>query len=139
MIAFFGETPFKFPFKKNAVKQWVKLLLEKESKKVGNINYIFCDDAYLHNINVTYLQHDTLTDIITFDYNEGEVVHSDIYISVERVRENAGIFGVNFEDELLRVLAHGLLHLCGYKDKTEADSAMMRTKEEEAMKLYNDK
>ena len=133
------KTPFKFPFKKNAVKQWVKLLLEKEGKQAGDINYIFCDDTYLHNINVTYLQHDTLTDIITFDYNEGEVVHSDIYISVERVRENAGIFGVNFEDELLRVLAHGLLHLCGYKDKTEADSAMMRTKEEEAMKLYNDK
>ena len=139
MIAFFEETPFKFPFKKNAVKQWVKLLLEKEGKQAGDINYIFCDDTYLHNINVTYLQHDTLTDIITFDYNEGEVVHSDIYISVERVRENAGIFGVNFENELLRVLAHGLLHLCGYKDKTEADSAMMRTKEEEAMKLYNDK
>ena len=139
MIAFFEETPFKFPFKKNAVKQWVKLLLEKEGKQAGDINYIFCDDTYLHNINVTYLQHDNLTDIITFDYNEGEVVHSDIYISVERVRENAGIFGVNFEDELLRVLAHGLLHLCGYKDKTEADSAMMRTKEEEAMKLYNDK
>ena len=113
--------------------------MEKEGKQAGDINYIFCDDTYLHNINVTYLQHDTLTDIITFDYNEGEVVHSDIYISVERVRENAGIFGVNFEDELLRVLAHGLLHLCGYKDKTEADSAMMRTKEEEAMKLYNDK
>ena len=139
MIAFFEETPLKFPFKKNAVKHWVKLLLEKEGKQAGDINYIFCDDTYLHNINVTYLQHDTLTDIITFDYNEGEVVHSDIYISVERVRENAGIFGVNFEDELLRVLAHGLLHLCGYKDKTEADSAMMRTKEEEAMKLYNDK
>ena len=139
MIAFFEEMPFKFPFKKNGVKQWVKLLLEKEGKQAGDINYIFCDDTYLHNINVTYLQHDTLTDIITFDYNEGEVVHSDIYISVERVRENAGIFGVNFEDELLRVLAHGLLHLCGYKDKTEADSAMMRTKEEEAMKLYNDK
>ena len=139
MIAFFEETPFKFPFKKNVVKQWVKLLLEKEGKQAGDINYIFCDDTYLHNINVTYLQHDTLTDIITFDYNEGKVVHSDIYISVERVRENAGIFGVNFEDELLRVLAHGLLHLCGYKDKTEADSAMMRTKEEEAMKLYNDK
>ena len=99
MIAFFEETPFKFPFKKNAVKQWVKLLLEKEGKQAGDINYIFCDDTYLHNINVTYLQHDTLTDIITFDYNEGEVVHSDIYISVERVRENAGIFGVNFEDE----------------------------------------
>ena len=138
MIQYFFENVEEITLPENC-SEWVEKLISNEEKKVGNINYIFCDDAYLHNINVTYLQHDTLTDIITFDYNEGDVVHSDIYISVERVRENAGIFGVNFEDELLRVLAHGLLHLCGYKDKTEADSAMMRTKEEEAMKLYNDK
>ena len=137
MIAFFEETPFKFPFKKNAVKQWVKLLLEKEGKQAGDINYIFCDDTYLHNINVTYLQHDTLTDIITFDYTEGTTLNSDIYVSIERVRENADIFGVTFEQELLRVLAHGILHLCGYKDKTPADSELMRTKEEEKMKLFS--
>ena len=137
MIAFFEETPFKFPFKKNAVKQWVKLLLEKEGKQAGDINYIFCDDTYLHNINVTYLQHDTLTDIITFDYTEGITLNSDIYVSIERVRENADIFGVAFEQELLRVLAHGILHLCGYKDKTPADSELMRTKEEEKMKLFS--
>ena len=84
-----------------------------------------------------YLQHDTLTDIITFDYTEGITLNSDIYISIERVRENADIFGVTFEQELLRVLAHGILHLCGYKDKTPADSEFMRTKEEEKIKLFS--
>ena len=82
------------------------------------------------------MQHDTLTDNITFDYTEGKVLHSDIYISVERVKENANIFKVPFQKELLRVLAHGLLHLCGYKDKTPEDSALMRNKEEEKMNLF---
>ena len=90
----------------------------------------------MHKINVEYLQHDTLTDIITFDYSEGKVLHSDIYISVERVKENAEVFKVPFQKELLRVLAHGLLHLCGYKDKTPEDSALMRNKEEEKMNLF---
>jgi len=111
--------------------------LQSEGKEAGNINYIFCDDEYLHKINVEYLQHDTLTDIITFDYTEGKVLHSDIYISVDRVKENAEIFKVPFQRELLRVLAHGLLHLCGYKDKTPKDSALMRQKEEEMMLLFD--
>ena len=128
MTSFFNETPFVFPFKKNEVKRWVKRVAQSEGKEVGNINYIFCDDEYL--------QHDTLTDIITFDYSEGKVLHSDIYISVERVKENANIFKVPFQKELLRVLAHGLLHLCGYKDKTPEDSALMRNKEEEKMNLF---
>ena len=108
MIAFFNETSFVFPYHKNKVKQWVKQIALSEGKKIGDINYIFCDDVYLHKINVQYLQHDTLTDIITFD-----------------------------DTELLRVLAHGILHLCGYKDKTPADSELMRTKEEEKMKLFS--
>ena len=136
MTSFFNETPFVFPFKKNEVKRWVKRVAQSEGKEVGNINYIVCDDEYLHKINVEYLQHDTLTDIITFDYSEGKVLHSDIYISVERVKENANIFKVSFQKELLRVLAHGLLHLCGYKDKTPEDSALMRNKEEEKMNLF---
>ena len=137
MIAFFNETSFVFLYHKNKVKQWVKQIALSEGKKIGDINYIFCDDVYLHKINVQYLQHDTLTDIITFDYTEDITLNSDIYISIERVRENADIFGVTFEQELLRVLAHGILHLCGYKDKTPADSELMRTKEEEKMKLFS--
>jgi len=137
MTSFFNETPFVFPYNKNSVKRWVKSVAKCEGKEAGNINYIFCDDDYLHKINVAYLQHDTLTDIITFDYTEGKVLHSDIYISVERVKENAEIFKVPFQRELLRVLAHGLLHLCGYKDKTSKDSALMRQKEEEMMLLFD--
>ena len=137
MTSFFNETPFIFPYNKNSVKRWVKSVAKSEGKEAGNINYIFCDDEYLHKINVEYLQHDTLTDIITFDYTEETVLHSDIYISVERVKENAEIFKVPFQRELLRVLAHGLLHLCGYKDKTSKDSALMRQKEEEMMLLFD--
>jgi len=137
MIAFFNETSFVFPYHKSKVKQWVKQIALSEGKKIGDINYIFCDDVYLHKINVQYLQHDTLTDIITFDYTEGITLNSDIYISIERVRENADIFGVTFEQELLRVLAHGILHLCGYKDKTPADSELMRAKEDEKTKLFS--
>lgn len=137
MTSFFNETPFIFPYNKNSVKRWVKSVAKSEGKEAGNINYIFCDDEYLHKINVEYLQHDTFTDIITFDYTEGKVLHSDIYISVERVKENAEIFKVPFQRELLRVLAHGLLHLCGYKDKTSKDSALMRQKEEEMMLLFD--
>ena len=137
MTSFFNETPFVFPYNKNSVKRWVKSVAKSEGKEAVNINYIFCDYEYLHKINVEYLQHDTLTDIITFDYTEGKVLHSDIYISVERVKENAEIFKVPFQRELLRVLAHGLLHLCGYKDKTLKDSALMRQKEEEMMLLFD--
>ena len=101
------------------------------------INYIFCDDDYLHQINVEYLNHDTLTDIITFDYTEDNVLSSDIFISIERVSDNANDFGVTFETELLRVMAHGILHLCGYKDKTEEDSQQMRKKEDEKIIFFN--
>jgi metalloprotein, YbeY family len=138
MVSFFNETDFTLPYKKPALKRWVKAIATSENRKVGAINYIFCDDDYLHRINVQYLAHDTLTDIITFDYCEGDVLHSDIYISVERVAENATEYGVPFEQELLRVLSHGILHLCGYKDKTPADSTQMRFKEEEKIKLFSE-
>ena len=137
MVSFFNETPFTLPYKKNELKLWVKEIATSEGKKIGDINYIFCNDEYLHKINVQYLQHDTLTDIITFDYTERNTLNADIYISIERVKENASIFTVPFEQELLRVLSHGILHLCGYKDKTDADSTMMRSKEEEKIKLFS--
>ena len=108
-----------------------------KKKKEGDINYIFCDDEYLLEINQQYLDHDTLTDIISFDYCVGNELHGDIFISVERVRENALDFDVKFEEELLRVMAHGVLHYCGYKDKSEEDEKLMRQKEEEKIKLFH--
>ncbi len=94
------------------------------------INVIFCDDSFLLEMNIKYLNHDTLTDIITFDYNEGSAISGDIFISIERVRENAGIFSKSFAEELHRVIIHGVLHLCGYKDKSRKDQVVMRMKEE---------
>lgn len=117
-------------------KRWLKELAALEGYKIGDINYIFCDDEYLLGVNQQYLQHDTYTDIITFDYVEGKILNGDIYISTERVRENARIYQVDFENELKRVLSHGVLHLCGYKDKTDADAAQMREKENFAISLF---
>lgn len=118
-------------------KRWLSRLAASEGYKIGDINYIFCNDEYLLGINQQYLQHDTYTDIITFDYVEGKVLSGDIYISTERVRENARIYHVDFENELKRVLSHGVLHLCGYKDKTETDAAQMREKENFAISLFS--
>lgn len=110
-------------------EDWLSELAEKEGKKIEAVNYIFCDDEYLHKVNVEFLNHDNYTDIITFDYGIGAELVSDIFVSVERVQDNAREYRVAFEDELDRVLAHGILHLCGYKDKTPADEALMREKE----------
>lgn len=120
---------------KTKLKQWIKTVAEKEKHKTGNINYVFCTDDELLEINIRHLNHKTLTDIITFDYTEGNTIHSDIYISVERVCENARKFKVDFENELHRVMIHGILHLCGYKDKTKADADLMRKKENQALRL----
>ena len=124
------------PKKKTAIKNWVAAIAKKEKKIAGNINYIFCNDDELLKINIQYLNHKTLTDIITFDYTEGNKIAGDIFISVERVEENAGKFKVEFENELHRVMIHGILHLCGYKDKTPKDEKLMRRKEDEALKLF---
>src|ERR1700741_2394386 len=124
------------PKKKKAIKNWVAAIAKKEKKIAGNINYIFCNDDELLKINIQYLNHKTLTDIITFDYTEGNKIAGDIFISVERVEENAGKFKVEFENELHRVMIHGILHLCGYKDKTPKDEKLMRRKEDEALKLF---
>lgn len=136
MILFNTTTDFNLK-SKLFYKKWLQALAANEQYKIGDINYIFCDDEYLLQLNLQYLNHDTLTDIITFDYVEGKILSGDIYISVERVRENAQIFKTTFDNELVRVLAHGVLHLCGYKDKTKKDAALMRSKEEEAISLFN--
>ena len=112
-----------------SITKWLKDAISTEDKELGEINYIFCDDQYLLKKNQEYLQHDTFTDIITFDYTEANRLSADIFISIERVKENAITFAVPFENELRRVIIHGVLHLIGYKDKSEEDSKTMRSKE----------
>lgn len=136
LLTFNYETDFSLPKEEAIFEKWIAKIIASEGKTMGEINYIFCDDEYLHEINVQYLEHDTLTDIITFDYSEDDVLSGDIFVSVERVKDNALDFEVPFETELLRVMAHGVLHLCGYKDKTNADSQQMRQKEEEKIVMF---
>ena len=112
-----------------SITKWLKVAISREDKELGEINYIFCDDQYLLKKNQKYLQHDTFTDIITFDYTEENRLSADIFISIERVKENAINFALPFETELRRVIIHGVLHLIGYKDKSEEDAEIMRSKE----------
>lgn len=136
MISFNYETDFELP-NEEAFENWIIDIVDSEASTVGEINYVFCDDDYLHKINVEYLNHDTLTDIISFDYTVGNLIQGDIFISIERVKDNANDFKVSFEEELKRVMAHGILHYCGYKDKTDKDAEIMRQKEEEKIKLFH--
>jgi rRNA maturation RNase YbeY len=119
---------------KTKLKQWIKAVTEKEKHRLGNITYIFCTDDELLDINVKHLNHNTFTDIITFDYTENRKINSDIFISIDRVLENSKKFQVSFEEELHRVMIHGILHLCGYKDKTKSEAELMRRKENLALK-----
>jgi rRNA maturation RNase YbeY len=128
MISFNYETNFELD-NEDKLSSWISNTISDEGFKEGEINYIFCDDAYLLNLNIEFLDHDTLTDIISFDYTMGKLISGDVYISVERVRENAKDFNVSFENELSRVMIHGILHYCGYKDKTDSDTSEMRSKE----------
>lgn len=136
MISFNYETDFELA-QESIFSDWLSSVIVSEGKKEGEINYVFCDDDYLHKINLEYLNHDTLTDIISFDYSIGNEIHGDIFVSVERVTENANEYKVTFEEELKRVLVHGVLHYCGYKDKTDADVVIMRSKEDEKIKLFH--
>ena len=135
-INFYSENDFELGDQER-YSNWLTKVILSEGKKLEEISYIFCDDEYLLNINQEYLDHDTYTDIITFDYCVGNILQGDIYISTERVMENAESFKVNFDEELRRVLAHGILHLCGYKDKSETEAVIMRSKEEEKMQLFH--
>jgi len=136
MISFNYETDFELS-DETAISDWLSQVILSESKKEGDINYIFCDDEYLHKINMQYLNHDTLTDIISFDDCVGNLLNGDIFISVERVADNAQDFEVSFDEELKRVLAHGILHFAGYKDKSEEDELKMRQKEEEKIAMFH--
>jgi rRNA maturation RNase YbeY len=136
MISFNYEIDFNL---ENEIEysSWISEVIISERKNEGDINFIFCDDDYLFELNQEYLRHDTLTDIISFDYSIGNELHGDVFISVERVRENADEFNVSFLEELKRVMAHGILHYCGYKDKNEKDEFIMRQKEDEKIAMFH--
>lgn len=129
MISFNYETNFKLD-KESLVSAWISKTIKEENRKEGAVNYIFCSDDYLHKLNVDFLEHDTLTDIISFDYSVGNELHGDIYISVDRVRDNSKEFKTSFNDEIARVIIHGILHYCGYKDKSEEEQNIMTKKED---------
>ena len=129
MISYFNED-IDFKFKGKALNnQWLRMVAGSEVRRVGDISIIFCSDNYILDVNMRYLQHDYFTDIITFDYCEGDRLSGDLFISIDSVRENASFYGVDFPTELNRVIVHGLLHLIGYDDHSEEDIAMMRSKE----------
>ena len=130
MVSFFTED-IRFNFKqKRFTSKWLRFVAESESRKLGDISVIFCSDNYILDVNLKYLQHDYYTDIITFDYCEGNVLSGDLFISIDSVRENASFYGTEFETELNRVIVHGVLHLIGYDDHSEQDVAVMRSTED---------
>ena len=138
MAILFHDYSFKSGIKdKRKIKAWIDAVVEKENLKAGNINIVFTNDEDLREINIKYLSHNYYTDIITFDYSEGNSVSGDIYISVERVQENAEKFHVEKRMEMLRVIIHGILHLTGYNDSDESEKKKMRYMEDESLKYYS--
>lgn len=128
-ISFFNQDISNLRLKKKVAGNHVADLIIEEGKQIGEISVIFCSDSYLLSMNREYLNHDYLTDVITFDYRDGDIISGDIFISVDRVKENASIYGENFHNELFRVIFHGTLHLIGYGDKTDEEKPIMRNKE----------
>lgn len=138
MINFFVENNFEWsPLATEKYRQWLERITDSEGVGIGDVNYIFCDDEYLHGINVNYLHHDDYTDIITFDNSTGVLLECDIFISTERVLENARKYKVNFDRELKRVMVHGLLHCMTYNDKTDEERKLMRQKEDEKIDMFH--
>ena len=136
MITFNSETHFSLE-NEAKIASWVQHIIVSEGYTVGEVGYIFCNDSYLNNINKEFLNHDTLTDIISFDYCLGKQVNGEIYISIERVTDNAKLYQVSFENELSRVIIHGVLHFLGYSDKTPEEKKGMRLKENTCLKEIN--
>jgi probable rRNA maturation factor len=138
LISFFSEAiDFELDSQKKT-ELWIQETIIKEAKIVGEITYVFCSDEYLHKINLEHLNHDTFTDIITFNYCEGDLINSDIFISIDRVKENAKTFQTTFQNELNRVIIHGILHLVGYDDKSDSDKERMRAKEDFYLSLLSE-
>ncbi|RAJ14138.1 rRNA maturation RNase YbeY [Arenibacter echinorum] len=136
MIDFHYETDFSIDAE-TKFADWISRIVLSEDESYSQLDFIFCDDEYLLKINQDYLNHDTYTDIITFPYEDNNGIAGDIFISVERVRDNASEYGVDFDTELKRVMAHGVLHLIGYGDKSEEEASQMRLKEDEKIKLFH--
>jgi probable rRNA maturation factor len=135
-INYFTEQVVKPRLKYSLISKWLKSIIIQHSKKLGNISYIFCDDNYLLDINSRYLHHEYFTDIVTFDYVEGNNISGDIFISIGRVADNSVKFGVNLEEEFLRVISHGILHLLNYSDQSENEKKLMRKLESGYISLY---
>ena len=130
MVSYYNQD-IDFTLKEKSLNsRWIKMVAESEIRKLGAISYIFCSDSNILDVNIKYLGHDYYTDIITFDYTEGKTISGDLFISIESVRENAELYSVSFEDELDRVMVHGILHLIGYDDHSEEDIKVMRAKED---------
>lgn len=132
MIEFNAQIDFELP-NSTSKKLWIESIVKAEKKNLGMINYVFCNDDFLYDLNVKYLGHDTLTDVISFDYGKGDEVSGEIYISIDRVKENAMLFNDTWHNELDRVMIHGVLHFMGYKDSTSKEKELMRAKEQEAL------
>ncbi|UMB59530.1 rRNA maturation RNase YbeY [Lutibacter sp. A80] len=136
MIQFNYETAFTIS-NETKIQEWISACIKNYGFTEGELNYIFCNDDYLHKLNVEFLEHDTLTDIISFDYTLGKLISGDIFISIERVQDNAQKFNQLFENELNRVIIHGILHYLGFKDKSETESKQMRSEEDKCLSLLN--
>lgn len=136
MISFNYELSFQLE-NEETYSQWIQNVILSENKTIGEINYIFCDDEYLLDINQKHLNHDFYTDVISFDYSEANIISGDVFISVDRVKENADEYNVPFNEELKRVIIHGILHYCGYKDKSSQEAVNMRNKEDEKLLLFH--
>jgi probable rRNA maturation factor len=135
-IHYFAEKVRKPNLRYRLISNWLKLIIASHTKDLGNISYVFCDDNYLLEINRKYLNHDFFTDIVTFDYVENDLISGDVFVSTERVSDNSVKFGVNLEDEFLRVICHGVLHLLKYNDHDGAEREFMRKKESEFISLF---
>lgn len=135
MIEFFSENDFQLQ-NEGAIIKWLSQIISSEKYTLGEVSFVFCDDEYLHKINLEFLNHDTYTDIITFDYSLGREINGEIYVSTQRVKENASQLSIEFTEELHRVMVHGILHLCGYGDKTALEVKIMREKEDEALNAF---
>ena len=135
MAITYQSDDIKFPeIKRREISNWIKSVAASHNKKIGEIAYIFCSDKKMLEINMQYLNHDYYTDIITFDYSENNIISGDLFISLDTVQSNAEKFATDYNEELCRVIIHGILHLCGYNDKSVGDEKVMREKEDEALK-----
>ena len=137
MAIIYQSEDIKFPeIKRRETSNWIKSVATSYNKKIGEIAYIFCSDEKILETNIQYLNHNYYTDIITFDYSEADTISGDLFISLDTVRSNAEKFRTDYNEELYRVIIHGILHLCGFKDKSPKDEKVMRQKEDEALKQY---